>query len=49
MSYYYEDTSHYCYSVPAHYTDADTPSYYVDTTPVPTANYYNSYEPVGYG
>ena len=37
---YYEDTSHYCYTVPAHYID--TPTYYADTAPSDiTSGYYD--------
>ena len=36
MSYYYEDTSHYCYTVPAGYEDTSSYSYSVP------ADYYDS-------
>jgi hypothetical protein len=51
MSDYYEDTSYYCYSAPAHYVDTSyddysPPAHYVDTSyddyipPAPTPTYY---------
>ena len=52
MSYYYEDTPHYCYTVPAHYEDNShysysVPTHYSDPTPNPV--YYDSpSEPVYY-
>jgi hypothetical protein len=37
MSDYYEDTSYYCYSAPAHYVDTSYDDY-ISPTPTPTYN-----------
>jgi hypothetical protein len=44
MSYYYDDTSHYCYTVPAHYEDSNysysVPDHYQDHESFPEPIYY---------
>jgi hypothetical protein len=49
MSYYYEDTSHYCYSVPAHYVDTPSYSFYYETPPEPVYHDDITPEPTYYG
>jgi hypothetical protein len=44
MSYYHEDTSHYCYTVPAHYVDAPSYDNYTPSAPTPTYYVETSYD-----